>query len=332
MRKMRLSTAVFALFSFALLYGVIEYSNRATEILVAKKSAARVEQWSLNWHAGIPFWMARNVLTARTRSVLLFLEPAHFNETDLRLIFSHLASEFDEPKQLSITALSDENAVREGMNETAIRVLCGAIPDQPPGFFLALYHRSEESEGFFYYPDATKPNTISVILKEKSVEYSGEPNADLFLAIELGDIRTARKVLSEGAEINSRNNLGQTPLMGAALEGDAKIAAMLLAHDASVNAIANYGETALLIAAANGDNEVLRLLISRGADVNAQYPDNRTALMLAVTNGHYTTIRMLLESGATVNSKDQYGDSALTIALEGGDTQIISLLKKAGAQ
>jgi len=51
-----------------------------------------------------------------------------------------------------------------------------------------------------------------------------------------GEVWTTRMLLGRGAEVDRRNDRGQTPLGGAAFKGDEEIVALLLAHGADIDA------------------------------------------------------------------------------------------------
>jgi len=70
----------------------------------------------------------------------------------------------------------------------------------------------------------------------------------------------------------------------------------LLAHGADVNARDQDGETALMIAASGGNSDIVRMLLDEGADVSAELgATGKTALMLAEEHG-YTLVMELLKS------------------------------------
>jgi ankyrin repeat protein len=62
------------------------------------------------------------------------------------------------------------------------------------------------------------------------------------------------------------------------------VARLLLEHKAEVDAKDNDGETALQLAAENGHEVVVRLLVEKGADINTINYDEGTALDRVVVN------------------------------------------------
>ena len=77
-------------------------------------------------------------------------------------------------------------------------------------------------------------------------------------------------LLKAGADPNTKNPEGETPLMAAARSGKMDAAKRLLDAGADVNAKEGWGgQSALMWAAAQSQAEMIKFLASRGADVNA---------------------------------------------------------------
>ena len=77
--------------------------------------------------------------------------------------------------------------------------------------------------------------------------------------------------------------------------GDSDKVKRLIEEGADVNAKDNYGNTALMWASQHGYIEVAKLLIEAGADVNLR---GTTALMIALEEGHTEIVELLKEAGA----------------------------------
>src|SRR5512140_827239 len=77
-------------------------------------------------------------------------------------------------------------------------------------------------------------------------------NADLLVAVRGGDPATAIALLDRGADPNSRNRLGDTPVNTAARAGDVPLVKALLAHGADPNRANLAGVTPLMSAAHRG--------------------------------------------------------------------------------
>jgi ankyrin repeat protein len=94
------------------------------------------------------------------------------------------------------------------------------------------------------------------------------------------------KFASMGADINSYNPDGFTPLMLAAGNEANSAIPVLLAHGAQVGLRDRKGLTAHLHAALVGNVTAAELLIAAGASANEKDYEGKTAAMLASENGH----------------------------------------------
>ena len=75
----------------------------------------------------------------------------------------------------------------------------------------------------------------------------GKP-ANIFRAIDVGDIEAVKLFIAEGVDVNANNLGGETPLHFAAAYGHKEIAELLIAEGADVNAQRDNGETPLDLA------------------------------------------------------------------------------------
>ncbi len=122
-------------------------------------------------------------------------------------------------------------------------------------------------------------------------------NEKLLSAIREADARTARSLLSRGADASAKDNDGLTALMYAAMYARADCVELLLVKGAAPNARNNDGLTALMLAA--GDFDKAKLLLARGANVNAKGGFGITPLIIAAGNaGAIRVVNLLLDQGA----------------------------------
>lgn len=126
-------------------------------------------------------------------------------------------------------------------------------------------------------------------------------NRALFQAVVNGDVEQVQLLISSGADINSVNRMGRTPL-----------------H----------------IAIREGQMEVFNLLIDKGANINIDSTKGvrQSPLLFAVDLEKIEVVELLIEKGADINAVDLRGDNALSLAKRKGYTQITELLLKHGAQ
>ena len=80
-----------------------------------------------------------------------------------------------------------------------------------------------------------------------------EKKNPLIDASKRGDLSEVKKLLANGADANTRDTKGHTPLQCAVSSGNVEVAQALLVAGADVNACANDGYTALHAAAIGSD-------------------------------------------------------------------------------
>ena len=153
---------------------------------------------------------------------------------------------------------------------------------------------------------------------------------NLFPIIRAGDRASVKALVKYGANIHARDDLGNTPLMAAALNADVAMVELLLKAGADVNATNQAGVTALMRAATFEDK--VRLLIAAGADVKARSRMGNTALMLAARKpGNSRTVKLLLDHGADPNPPNAFSATVLMSAVAAGDMDTVRLLLDRGA-
>jgi ankyrin repeat protein len=116
-------------------------------------------------------------------------------------------------------------------------------------------------------------------------------------------MRRIKRLLKAGANIEAREeHLNKTPLICAAWYGHADICKILIAKGADLEAKDNEGNTALMRAAENLHHSAVKCLISHGADVNAKDNKGENALVLVSRKWHpklsLKTLRLLVRGGA----------------------------------
>lgn len=104
--------------------------------------------------------------------------------------------------------------------------------------------------------------------------------------VEKKDSKFCQILISDGFDVNSRDNSGNLPVHVAARVGDSVIMGQLLKSKAKINAKNHLNQEPLHLAAKNGHKEVFDILMSCDAD---DFKDNfrKTAEDYARKNGHY---------------------------------------------
>ncbi len=161
-----------------------------------------------------------------------------------------------------------------------------------------------------------------------------EGRTPLFLAASMGgNQQTVKLLLEHGADPTLPTANGQTPLMAAAARGNLELVRLLVDRKVDVNAKNGAGDTALMFAASSGSARIVALLLERGADARVRSKRNETALGNAATTGVEESVRLLLDHGAEVNVQNIRGFSPLMLAANSDSLPagVVKLLLASGA-
>jgi ankyrin repeat protein len=151
-------------------------------------------------------------------------------------------------------------------------------------------------------------------------------------------------LVTHGAQLNARNEEGETALMHAVDRGDAEVVEALLQAGADASVQDAAGATALMHAlsdewkySAEEANkltkrrlEAARLLFrEKLGNINAQNVNGETLLIRAASSGETEMVKNLIRRGADVNRTDVLGNTAAVFAYEKDHAAIQELLRKA---
>jgi ankyrin repeat protein len=113
-------------------------------------------------------------------------------------------------------------------------------------------------------------------------------------------------LLENGADVDDRDLIDQTPLIIASQHGCKDIVELLLKADSNIKHKNQQGETALISATQEGHIDVVKILLDTGADVNEQNAEGETPLMLAINLRHKKELVDLLRMNLCVFSRKAF--------------------------
>jgi ankyrin repeat protein len=142
----------------------------------------------------------------------------------------------------------------------------------------------------------------------------GDPEANLLIAAEYGELEAVKMLVERGVNVDADNSEGVTALMYASQNGEIEIMEYLLSRGADVNRSPRNDVTPLIGAARTGQYEAVVLLLDSGARVDDRDEFDLTALMHASAYNYPDIVEVLLEKGAKTELGDWYGSKALMMA------------------
>ena len=108
---------------------------------------------------------------------------------------------------------------------------------------------------------------------------------DFFNAVRKGNMEIVSAFLSQGGDINVRDQNGMTALILSVDYGQELVLRNLLQWRANLDMTDKWGQTALMLAAGRNDVVSTRLLLDEGADFDLEAINGLTALQYATDNG-----------------------------------------------
>lgn len=172
---------------------------------------------------------------------------------------------------------------------------------------------------------------FSELLEEYKVNTNNEIkfnliNLMLLNAVTKNRLVMAKILISEGANVNFKDQFGKSALILATNEGNEELVKILLDQNADVNVSNTGGWTPLMLASWYNFEGIVKLILSKDLDVNIKGNRGQAALMYAVSRDYRKIAQLLIERGANGSIQDDNGNTALVIAQRNGFLEIVKML------
>ena len=159
----------------------------------------------------------------------------------------------------------------------------------------------------------------------------GRTQSPLHIAASKGYIDMGSLLIQYGADIESRDHEGKTPLLSAVEQQHVRFVKMLLDKKADVHAVDIRGRGVLWFIAYNYSSEdeisklfdristdkreakelIKELVKGHGVNIDAADKEGKTALMAAAAGNKTSAVKALLDHGADIEARDKEGKTAL---------------------
>ena len=158
--------------------------------------------------------------------------------------------------------------------------------------------------------------------------------SELLKAVEEGNFQEVKRLIESGADVNRRNlyknQRNVTALHTAVKFGFLEIVKYLLERSANINCKNEWGETVVHVAVESGSLEMVKYLVEHGGAKVAGEQCNRgnTVLSSACAHGNDLIVDYLLQHGAIEDINTQFGYSPLRVSCFRGHIAVVQTLLK----
>ena len=149
------------------------------------------------------------------------------------------------------------------------------------------------------------------------------------------DPAVCQVLIDAGADIETKDDMGRSPLHWSCLSGALAVVKMLVEAGADVCGTCNHGNTCLILAACRGHTETVRYLVGlkgfQDVKVNHKCVDDLSALFCAADQKHADVVKVLIYAGADIETRNTDSWTPLIDACRKGRQPIVKMLVEAGA-
>lgn len=155
-------------------------------------------------------------------------------------------------------------------------------------------------------------------------------NKYIILAVKKGEVNTVQLLLQQGADVNTRDDRGNSLLMLSITMEYQDIFELLLSKGADTTVTDAGGRTPLLISLFMDKIDFVKYFLSKGYIKGINMKDNtgKSPLMIAVAKGYSDIVSQLIELGANIKDADNDGITPLMYAVKLNYNDIAEMLLK----
>lgn len=137
--------------------------------------------------------------------------------------------------------------------------------------------------------------------------------------------------IKDGADVDERNEYGQTALMLASLLSELDVSQFLLKKQASVKNKAKDGKFPLHFAVLSGEASAVKSILAAGGKTNSKDEEGNAPLHLAVLSGKLDVLQALMESQPMISTRNKSGEGIVALAVKSQNIEILKFLLNHGA-
>ena len=145
-------------------------------------------------------------------------------------------------------------------------------------------------------------------------------------------LEAAKILIEAGADINTSNNSGRSPLYNACLSKKTELAELLINKKANINSTDHFGLAPLHVATIYQLPGIVNILLSRGAHIDIRSDTGMTPLHYAIGNNDTEMVKLILSKGADINLKSNDGVEPLLYYAGADDEKMTRLMLDHGAR
>ncbi|XP_077076981.1 CARD- and ANK-domain containing inflammasome adapter protein [Siphateles boraxobius] len=283
--------------------------------------------------------------TDHTSKTPLHLAAQNQHESTVKtLVLEEKKSLKNQTTVLHMAAIEDEAKLAE------VLLRNGALVDTRDGqrktaLYHAVRHGNEKTAAVLLKAGAqvdsvivdaafelNRKSLLSLFLRYVQMSMSqNEMNSALFKAVRRNLDGVVAALIDHGADVNSFNELGYTPVLLAAELGNVEALKVLVSKKARLDERLPNQISALHLAIQSGSMQIAQILLDKGTDPNISGPKDQTPLHLSALHNQPALMALLLRVGAQINSISQDGLTPLHLASQSGHTEAVAQLLEAKA-